>query len=63
MYSCTELKELTLNLRINDITLELLREFYETFLHPFEYHIIIIVSLPYSKAQLPPVLNGNQYLG
>ncbi len=41
MYSCIDLNKLTTNPRINDISLDLLREYYETFLYPFEYHYII----------------------
>ncbi|NLZ82906.1 MAG: hypothetical protein GX915_04490 [Clostridiales bacterium] len=41
MYSCIELKSLTINPRINDISLELLREYYAMFLFPFEYHYLI----------------------
>ena len=37
MYSAVELKELTIKPKINDISLEVLREFYEIFLHPFIY--------------------------
>lgn len=37
MYSAVELKELTIKPKINDISLEVLREFYEMFLHPFIY--------------------------
>jgi len=36
-----ELKNLATNPRINDISLELLREYYETFLYPFEFHYTI----------------------
>lgn len=35
MYTANELKNLIIKPRINDITLEVLREFYEMFLHPF----------------------------
>ena len=41
MYNCIELKNLNTNPRINDISLDLLREYYETFLYPFEYHYVI----------------------
>lgn len=41
MYSCMELKSLTINPRINNISLDLLREYYEMFLYPFEYHYSI----------------------
>ncbi len=37
MYKAVELKELTMKPRINDITLEVLREYYEIFLSPFTY--------------------------
>lgn len=37
MYSAVELKELTIKPKINDISLEVLREFYEMFLYPFIY--------------------------
>ena len=37
MYSALELKELIIKPKINDISLEILREFYELFLHPFIY--------------------------
>lgn len=37
MYSAVELKELTIKPKINDISLEVLREFYEIFLYPFIY--------------------------
>ena len=37
MYSAVELKELTIKPKINDISLEVLREFYEIYLHPFIY--------------------------
>lgn len=37
MYSAVELKELSIKPKINDITLEVLREFYEMFLYPFVY--------------------------
>lgn len=35
MYSAAELNNLTIKPKINDITLEVLREFYEMFLYPF----------------------------
>lgn len=37
MYSAINLKDLTIKPKINDITLEVLREFYEIFLSPFIY--------------------------
>lgn len=37
MYSAIELKELTIKPKINDVSLEVLREFYEIFLYPFIY--------------------------
>jgi len=37
MYKSVELKELAIKPKINDITLEILREYYEIFLHPFIY--------------------------
>ena len=37
MYSAIELKQLTIKPKINDISLEVLREFYEMFLYPFIY--------------------------
>ena len=37
MYSAIELKELVIKPKINDISLEVLREFYEMFLYPFIY--------------------------
>ena len=37
MYNAIELKELTIKPKINDITLDVLREYYEIFLHPFIY--------------------------
>lgn len=42
MYNAIELKELTIKPRINDISLEVLREFYEIFLYPFLYTYTII---------------------
>lgn len=42
MYSVVELKNLTVKPKINDISLELLRKFYECFLHPFIYTYRII---------------------
>lgn len=42
MYSAIELKELTIKPKINDITLDTLREYYEIFLHPFIYTYRII---------------------
>lgn len=41
MYTFTELKELTMTPRINDISLELLRKVYSIYLNPFIYHYII----------------------
>lgn len=38
MYSVIELNNLIYKPRINDISLFLLKEYYETFLHPFIYH-------------------------
>lgn len=35
MYSAADLNNLTIKPKINDITLEVLREFYEMFLYPF----------------------------
>lgn len=37
MFSAVELKELTIKPKINDISIEVLREFYEIFLYPFIY--------------------------
>ena len=37
MYNAVDLKELTIKPKINDITLNVLREFYEIFLYPFIY--------------------------
>lgn len=37
MYSAAELRELKIKPKINDITLEILREYYEIFLNPFIY--------------------------
>lgn len=37
MYNAVELKELTVKPKINDISLNVLREFYEMFLYPFIY--------------------------
>ena len=42
MYSAVELKELTIKPKINDISLEVLREFYEIFLYPFIYTYTIV---------------------
>lgn len=41
MYSATELRNLKIKPRINDISLKVLGEFYKLFLHPFlyEYHV------------------------
>ena len=41
MYNCIQLKSCITNPRINEISLELLREYYEKFLYPFEYHYTI----------------------
>lgn len=42
MYRAVELKELTIKPKINDISLEVLREFYEIFLYPFIYTYTIV---------------------
>ena len=42
MYNCIQLNELNTNPRISDISLELLREYYEIYLNPFEYHYNVI---------------------
>lgn len=42
MYNCIQLNELNANPRISDISLDLLREYYETYLNPFEYHYNVI---------------------
>lgn len=41
MYNAVELRSLTIKPKINDITLEVLREYYEMFLCPFIYTYII----------------------
>lgn len=42
MYNALELKELTMKPKINDISLEVLREFYEIFLYPFVFTYTVI---------------------
>lgn len=47
-----QLNRLTTKPRINDISLELLREYYETFLHPFEFHYTVNDSLDQDNIKL-----------
>ena len=42
MYSAVELKELIIKPKINDITLEVLRQYYEFYLCSFIYHYSLI---------------------
>lgn len=42
MYSAVELRELTIKPKINDITLEMLSEYYEKFLYPFIFTYKIV---------------------
>lgn len=41
MYKAVELKELTIKPKINDISLDVLREYYEIYLHPFIYSYMV----------------------
>ena len=49
MYSAVELKELTIKPKINDISLNILSEFYEMFLYPFIYTYTITQSTESKK--------------
>lgn len=49
MYNWNELKDLNMKPRINDISLEILRQYYENYLYPFIYHYTLNDDKGYSK--------------
>ncbi|OUN90199.1 PBECR4 domain-containing protein [Blautia sp. An46] len=52
MYSATDLNNLTIKPKINDITLEVLREFYEMFLYPFIFTYTVTANNSSRKIKL-----------